>query len=64
MCDYDCADFEFEGCPLEAIVMMRELDQCPSLRLGHLIIKMHLEIVSFNYQMPFNPSHNTTEQSD
>jgi hypothetical protein len=44
MCDYDYADFEFEGCPLEVNVMMRELDQCPSLRLGHLIIKMNLEM--------------------
>jgi hypothetical protein len=64
MCDYDCVDFEFEGCPLEAITIMRELDQFPSLQLGHLIIKMNLEIVYFNFQIPFNPSHNTNEQSD
>jgi hypothetical protein len=42
MSEYDCADFEFEECPLEAIVMMRELDQCQSFRLGNLIIKMYL----------------------
>jgi hypothetical protein len=45
MCDYDYVNFKFEGCPLEEIVMMRELDQCPSLLLEHLIIKMHLETV-------------------
>jgi hypothetical protein len=40
MCEHECTDFEFEEHILEAIVMMKELDQCPSLRLGHLIIKM------------------------
>jgi hypothetical protein len=61
MCDNDCTDFEFEGCHLEEIVIMRELDQCPSLRLGHLIIKIHLDIVQFKYQIPFNPSHITNK---
>jgi hypothetical protein len=40
MCEHECTNFEFEEHRLEAIVMMKELDQCPSLRLGHLIIKM------------------------
>jgi hypothetical protein len=64
MCDYDCANFEFKGCPLKEIIMIKYLDQCPSLRLGILIIKMYLDIVSFKYQIPFNPSHHTIEQSD
>jgi hypothetical protein len=31
MCEHECADFEFEGMFWEAIVMMKRLDQCPSL---------------------------------
>jgi hypothetical protein len=31
MCEHECVDFKFEEHLLEEIVMMRELDQCPSL---------------------------------
>jgi hypothetical protein len=64
MCEYDCVDFKFEGYVLEGIVMMRGLDQFPSLRLGHLIIKMYLDIVSCNYQILFNPSYHATGHSN
>jgi hypothetical protein len=40
MCECECTILEFEEYLFEEIVIIKELDQCPSLRLVHLIIKM------------------------
>jgi hypothetical protein len=45
MCACECADFEFEEYILEEIIMMKDLDQFPSLQLGNLIIKMFINSI-------------------